>query len=713
MRIEEFSGGFRICLKEREIFSLHTHGRMSVFAFCIRQSLKYKANRGTFTVKEKTEERIPLSKYKIISDSEIQLYNGDIYLNIRFAGGQDALPYTSTVADGILSSRILRMDFESNFDGTFEFRFPSHKDEGIFGGGEQFRQLNLKGERVTNFVSEHIALKPILQKTLFSFLPYRTKKHSEINSYSPMPTFVSSDMYALKFNTDSYGVQDFTNQDYSVYRYASLPSSLLYVEGGSFSEIAEALAKDTLNRQYLPDWCHEGVIIGVQGGIDKAEEKARAMIDKGAKVCGVWCQDWSGKKITVAGKQVYWNWEVDDTLYPNLKERIAELNKIDVAFLAYINPYLIQDGKMYNHFKDSGWLIKKKDGSIYHIMTTTFKAGMMDLTHPDAVQYIKDIIIKKNMLDLGVKGYMADFGEYLPVDCVLHEGDPKRLHNMWPVIWARMNREAVDEWEKTFRPPNGNEDVSGTVKVTQGTKGQLSCPRDSIAGKNIMFFTRSGYAGAENYTPIMWNGDQHTDYSEDYGMPSVIPASLNLGFSGLTVVHSDVGGYISFNKLKRDKELFVRWMEMNTFSPLMRTHETVRPEENAQPDSPDVIDYTVKFTNIHAGLKPYIQDCLEKARSGIPVMAPDFYYSDFDKHHDTYSYFFGRDIFVAPIVTKGSTERIVMLPDGDWIHFFTKLRYSGEAVVPAPLGTPAVFYRAESEYRKLFDQIDKSGRQHE
>lgn len=40
---------------------------------------------------------------------------------------------------------------------------------------------------------------------------------------------------------------------------------------------------------------------------------------------------------------------------------------------------------------------------------------------------------------------MADFGEYLPVDCVLHDGDPALLHNRWPVLWAKLNREAIEE----------------------------------------------------------------------------------------------------------------------------------------------------------------------------------------------------------------------------------------------------------------------------
>ena len=179
---------------------------------------------------------------------------------------------------------------------------------------------------------------------------------------------------------------------------------------------------------------------------------------------------------------------------------------------------------------------------------------------PEAVSFIKEILIKKNMLDLGIKGWMADFGEYLPTDCVLHDGDPAELHNQWPVLWARINREAIEEY----------------------------------GDREVMFFTRSGYLGEQCYAPIMWNGDQHTDLTRDYGMPCVMPATFSLGFSGVPLVHSDIGGFFSIGKLKRNDELFIRWMEMNTFSPLMRSHESIRPWANSQFDAPEVLPHTVR-----------------------------------------------------------------------------------------------------------------------
>lgn len=320
-------------------------------------------------------------------------------------------------------------------------------------------------------------------------------------------------------------------------------------------------------------------------------------------------------------------------------------------------------------------LIRNVKGEIYHIKSTTFDAGMLDLTNPAAVEFIKETLIKKNMLDRGVDGYMADFGEYLPVDSVLHSGDPAEMHNEWPVLWAKINREAVD-----------------------------SHPR----GKDVFFFTRSGYNGVQEYSTVMWNGDQHTDFTRDYGMPCVIPATFNLGFSGFAAVHSDVGGFISFASLVRSPELLVRWTEMNAFSPLMRSHETIRPDVNVQPYDERTVKITASLSRVHAALAPYLVRCMDEARQGIPVMRPDFYESgDFPQHSEDYAYLLGADVFVAPVVTEGAKDRTVTLPQGDWVKFFDGERAAGgkRITVSAPLGKPVAFYRQDSEFASLFAKI--------
>ena len=625
------------------------------FVTALLRKKEYTSNRGTVSVEIRETARIPLTTVEHAGRGAV-----------RFSGEGHSLLVTPREIDGGVV-----LDFRGEPGWAYEFVLPASEDEAVFGGGEQYRQVNLRGETVVNFVSEHIKASTIVEKALLPGGLYREKKHSQIGSYAPMPVFVTDKRRLILFDTTADGSSDFSEKTSFRFSFDACPKSLTLLREKSYRKLSERLASLIPNRQYIPAWCHEGMILSIQGGSKTILDKCFAMLDAGAKITGVWSQDWSGEKRTVMGKQVWWNWEADEKLYPDLKGTIQKLNARGVRFLGYINPYLVKDGKLYNHCRERGWLITKQDGSVYHIKSTTFDAGMLDLTNPAAVKYIKKELIGKNMLSLGMSGWMADFGEYLPVDCVLHDGDPAELHNRWPVLWAKINREAIEEY----------------------------------GAKDVLFFTRSGYLGIQTYAPMLWNGDQHTDYTKDYGMPCVMPASFSLGFSGVPMVHCDIGGFFSFGKMRRDGELFTRWMEMGAFSLLMRSHESIRPWANAQFDAPDVREHTVRLTKLHAALSPYIAHVAEEAAKGIPAIRPDFWEAeDFGDSRDPYAYFLGDDLFVCPVIRKGAKRRTVHLPEGRWVGFWNGREYRGEWMhrVSAPLGQPPVFYRKNSPWAELF-----------
>ena len=635
--------------------TLLTSGPDAPFAVAVRREKQYISNRGTVRTEITELARVPLTGAESMGHQAV-----------RFSAEGHSLTVTPRETPGgvILS-------FRGQRGWAYEFCLPAEEDEAVFGGGEQYRKVNLRGEEVVNFVSEHIKASTIVEKALLPSGLYREKKHHEIGSYAPMPVFVTDRRRLILFDTSADGRSDFTGKDCFRFAFDACPKSLTLLQGKSYQELSERLAAILPNRQYIPAWCHEGMILSIQGGSKTILDKCFAMLDAGARITGVWSQDWSGEKRTVMGKQVWWNWEPDEQLYPDLKGTIAKLNARGVRFLGYINPYLVKDGRLYNACKEKGWLITHKDGSVYHIKSTTFDAGMLDLTNPEAVRFIKEELIGKNMLSLGMSGWMADFGEYLPVDCVLRDGDPAELHNQWPVLWAKINREAIEEY----------------------------------GAKDILFFTRSGYLGVQSYAPILWNGDQHTDYTKDYGMPCVMPASFSLAFSGVTMVHCDIGGFFSFGKMRRDGELFTRWMEMGTFSLLMRSHESIRPWANAQFDAKGVKEHTVRLTKLHAALAPYIAHTAEEAGKGIPAIRPDFWEAeDFGDSRDPYCYYLGDDLFVCPVIRQGAKRRTVYLPEGKWIGFWSGKEYRGERryLVSAPLGKPPVFYRKNSPWTELF-----------
>ena len=200
---------------------------------------------------------------------------------------------------------------------------------------------------------------------------------------------------------------------------------------------------------------------------------------------------------------------------------------------------------------------------------------------------------------------------------------------------------------------------------------------------------------------MMWTGDQHVDWSMDDGLPSVIPASLSLGMSGFGISHSDAGGYTTLFDMNRSKELLLRWLEMNIFSPLLRTHEGNQPVRNVQFDTDEeTLRYTAFASALHKALKPYLREvrkeCIEK---GTPMMRPLFYhYPGFEDERE--EYLLGRDILVAPIIKEGALKREVRLPDDTWIEAGTgKLYTKGTYIIDAPLYHPPVFIRQSSQWK--------------
>ena len=137
------------------------------------------------------------------------------------------------------------------------------------------------------------------------------------------------------------------------------------------------------------------------------------------------------------------------TRYPHLRQKIAELADHDIRFLGYVNPYLCVDGPLFPVAEEAGYFATGADGKTALVDFGEFDCGVVDFTNPAAADWFAEEIIGRNMLDFGLSGWMADFGEYLPTDTFLHNGvSAEIMHNAWPALWAKCNYEALQETGK-------------------------------------------------------------------------------------------------------------------------------------------------------------------------------------------------------------------------------------------------------------------------
>jgi alpha-glucosidase len=569
-----------------------------------------------------------------------------------------------------LSFRIL----EGNINRCW-ITMPSSPKEHIYGCGECFTTLDLKGKKVRIWVAEHQNVQRLMEKYIKQKLGLlslqKSQSFSKYDSYYVQPTFTTSEKTCVHVDTAAYCEFNFTPESTVLY-IREIPKSVYVYQEDNFPTLLGSLTDDLGRQPELPAWIFEGAILAIQGGIDVINKKLSNAKSANLPVTAVWSQDWCGTRKTSFGSQVFWNWSYDNKLYPELPAWIVGLKERGIRFLSYINTFFTIDGDLYREGSAKGYMVKTKDQKDYLVTITSFPAAIIDLTNPEACEWMKGII-HRNMIDIGISGWMADFGEYLPTDCVLKNGNPEHLHNEWPALWAKLNHEAIEE-----------------------AKG---------IGE-FFFFTRAGHTKTNKYSLCMWSGDQHVDFSYDDGLASTIPSALSLAMSGYGVCHSDIGGYTTFGDKKRDSELLLRWCECNAFTPIFRSHEGNRPASNVQFDNdPETLQGYARFARIYKLLSPYYK-FIDKARSssGLPMMRPLFFhYNEPEAYTETYEYLLGSDLLVAPVIDRGALTREVYLPNDRWIHLWTKKRYTGgHHTIQAEIGNPPVFFREESLFTKLF-----------
>lgn len=666
--LKENETGFSLDFKGYEIIK---HSPANPFLSVGMGEAKYEMHFGNFDIEERLHEKYTLTAHEILENVPGKI------VKIRFHKWDKLYVETAFM---VINER-LEVVFENHTPGLNRtwMNINADANEAIFGCGEQFSELNLRGKNVPLWVAEQGVGRNKRDIVTFHADMDHRAGGDWYTTYFPQPTYVSTNNYFCHVEDTNYMEFDFRRDDCHQLYIRNVPEKIIFGKQDSAVSLLQDLTGYLGRQPEMPDWVYDGVWLGVQGGTEVVLHKLENAQNHGVKVAALWAQDWEGKRITWFGKQLFWDWKYSKEMYPNLPELIKEINGKGIKYLGYINCFLAIEGELYKEASQKGYCVKNTDGEDYLVVITAFPAAIVDITNPAAAEWIKNVI-KQNMMGIGLSGWMCDFGEYLPTDAVLYSGErAENYHNKYPADWARVNREAVEE------------------------AGRLG---------EVIFFTRAGYTGTSRYSTSMWAGDQLVNWSLDDGLASVIPAALSLGMSGFGISHSDIGGYTSLHGVIRTKEVFMRWAEMGAFTPIMRTHEGNRPDENWQFDSDEeTLLHFAKMSRIYTYLKPYLKDMVEEnAKTGTPCMRmPYIHYEDDDELHNLkYQYLLGRDLMVAPVYEQGKTIQRVYLPDDLWVHIWSGKEFTkGYHEVEAPIGQIPVFYRKESRYKELFAQIKK------
>eukprot|EP00850_Spirogloea_muscicola_P010644 SM000063S20034 [mRNA] locus=s63:396349:401466:+ [translate_table: standard] len=673
------------------------------------------------------------------------------------------LPYQSLqVAHKVTKANLAKLDAAQQLTGPpaaprhlpvinrVQLTYLTSPAEGFFGFGEQFSHFDMKGRRIPVLVQEQGLGRGDQPITAAANLFAHRSGGSWHTSYAPMPYYMTSEMRALYLENYEYSLFDLRKLDEVQLQVHSTQMDGRILHGRSPLELIEQYTLSIGRMKRLPSWILKGAIVGMQGGADKVRSVWEQLHRLGAPLAAFWLQDWVGQRRTSIGWQLWWNWEVDRDHYRGWEALTSDLRSEDIRTMTYFNPLVAPSHDKANRRRDMfaegqerGYFVTDRKGLPYMVPNTSFNAGLVDLTNPAARVWLKGAML--DMVRTGVSGWMADFGEALPFDCYLYSGEkPVTAHNRWPELWAELNREVVDEWEAEqqsrakaplqlaagYRSEEESvglrassqkvEEPSKQVGV-QATSGNLESSEVEVdeLDDSLVFFVRSGFRKSPQSATLFWEGDQMVSWQRHDGIKSAVTGLLTGGLSGLAFNHSDIGGYCTVDtpifSYRRSEELLLRWMEVNAFTTVFRTHEGNSPTSNAQfYSNQTTLSAFTRMALIYKSWYFYrLQLVEEAARTGAPVVRHLFlhYPQDPEVRKIVYQEFLvGSELLVAPVLDAGKAEVDVYFPgDDEWEHVWTSKVYSnsmagqrGYVRVAAPLGYPAVFCRKGSAVGATF-----------
>jgi len=567
----------------------------------------------------------------------------------------------------------LRVAMTSTLAGaaTGEWSWGSPAEERFIGLGTQVTGMDLRGRTYRLWTQEQ----GIGKLEGDSGFPLANALEA---AYAPMGVMHASGGYTMLLDEDSVSELDLDRGDaerVTLRTAGALPALSLHPWASPAEGVAWATAL-TGRPPQVPDWAFAPWNHAV-GGPEELHRVAALLRDSDVPSSAIWSEDWIGGSQGTSGFRLSYAWEWDPARYPALPADIAALHAGGFSFLGYLNPFVPSTTRMFSEGEAGGFLVRNERGQTYTTTDPAFRAtAMVDLTNSEAAGWYESYVIKA-VDEVGLDGWMADYAEWLPLAGQLSSGGNLWLeHNRYPIAYQRSN-------------------VRG---ITAAHGGTLDPDR--------LFFARSGWAsrrgGTSGVAPVLWAGDQNTDWGTDDGLPSVVPISLHVGASGVSMFATDIAGYTSVTVPNTTKELFYRWTELGAFEPVMRTHHGSDECGNWSFDrDSETLAHFRRYAKIHSLLYPVWRGLLDEAQAtGMPILRHPFL-NDPKGGWDRagYAWFVGANLFVTPVLAEGATSKATALPPGSWWPLFgdAALAEAGEWVtqdVAIPLTEAGAFVRA-------------------
>ena len=199
-----------------------------------------------------------------------------------------------------------------------------------------------------------------------------------------------------------------------------------------------------------------------------------------------------------------------------------------------------------------------------------------------------------------------------------------------------------------------------------------------------LILSRFAGAGSQRY-PLGFSGDTTQTWSALDFQPGFTATASNIGYPWWS---HDIGGHCMG---KKDDELYLRWVQLGVFSPIMRLHSTNNEFAGKEPwNYSGPVEKTAKnYLRLRHKLLPYIYTMNYRTHTECRAICEPMYYA-YPERKSAYEcknqFFFGTELIVAPITEHTSTDNNmssvnVWIPEGRYTDIFTGRIYCGKRFV--------------------------------
>ena len=608
-------------------------------------------------------ERLPslVRRMKVDTEAKVEEW-GENMTMLRTANGMKVVYVNGSISIGC-GNHFYITDLCDRKSGTMSLLHQG--GESFYGAGERGYSFNLAGDTLINYNAQNYG---------YQMGEARTKQMG-----ITMPFVISSKGYGIFFD-DFCKSSLYLGEQIKYTSTSPQPLSYYVINGNGRVENVVKNFTWLVGRQELPPLWTLGYITSKYGYHDQRESEG--VVDtlkrEGYPLDGiVFDLYWYGKEEDMG--RLEW----DKEQWPDHRGMLRNFKEKGVNVVTISRPYVLTNGRAIDNYKlldPQGLFCKTSGTDTTHTVTIWVgQGGMFDVSNPATRLWLRNRY--KQLTEEGVTGWWGDLGEpeKHPLEIRHWNGlTAEQYHNYYGNEWSRIIYDMFKEDYPDRRP---------------------------------MIMMRAGTAGLQSYSVFPWS----TDVSRSWGgFQPQVTIMLNAGLSGLGYMSHDVGGFAVDPENKRDGELYIRWLQLGLFSPMLRTHSTYQAEPYNYKEFGDL---TLRIIKSRYAWLPYNYTlAYENARNGLPMVRPLGFYED-DNNIARYDgiwdqYLWGRDVMVAPVMHQGAVSRDITFPEGTWVDINNPARrYAGHTTVnyAAPVEVLPLFARAGSFIPQANYEMDNVG----